>query len=85
MGTVLLPRDNLTGFPTKMRHQSFAFLQMEGWLWPANVLDEWTCQNMEKNGAGGTLDLQEQGWEFIQQLEFVVLSQEQTESIKSQR
>lgn len=28
---------------------------MEGWLWPANVLDEWTCQNIEKNGAGGTL------------------------------
>lgn len=34
---------------------------------------------METDGAGGTLDLQERGWEFIQQLEFVVLSQEQRE------
>lgn len=49
------------------------------------LLDEWTCQNMETHGAGGTLDLQEQGWEFIQQLEFVVLSQEERESLKSQR
>lgn len=33
------------------------------------MLDEWTCHNIEENGAGGTLDLQKRGREFIQQLE----------------
>lgn len=44
-----------------------------------NAFDEWTCQNMETDGAGGTLDLQEQGWEFVE------LSQEQREGASGGR
>lgn len=44
-----------------------------------NAFDEWTCQNMETDGAGGTLDLQEQGREFVE------LSQEQREGASGGR